>query len=140
MIIVIGAVAGGGSSSTPNSNTQEVKKESSNTETEKEVAKEPEEISVQELADDFDGNQVAAESKWGGKFVKFSAEISNITDTGISFTDVATKDFSMTQISCKIKDKNQLMPLKNGETVTVKGVIGDQMIGVIELKECEVVN
>lgn len=95
-------------------------------------------ITAKELADDFDANQVAAEEKWKDKLVEFSAEISNITDTGISFYNVATKEFSMTQISCRIKDKQQLLPLKNGQTITVRGTVGDQTIGVIDINQCEV--
>ena len=99
----------------------------------------PEKINVSDLADDFDSNQVAAEAKWKGKLVEFTTQISNITDTGISFQNVASKQFSMTQISCKVQDKQQLLPLKNGQTVTVKGVVGSQTIGVIDVSSCEVV-
>jgi hypothetical protein len=131
-LIVLGVIASAGKSgtnSTPNTNqAQEPTK-----------AVEATKISVTELADDFDGNQVAAEKKWGGKFVEFSAEITNITDSGLSFSKVASKEFSMTQISCGIKDKNQLLTLKNGETTTVRGVVGKQTIGVIDLSDCEVV-
>lgn len=98
-----------------------------------------EKINAKDLVDAFDENQVAAESKWNGKFVEFSAKITNITDSGISFADVATKDFSMAQISCHIKDKEQLMNLKNGRTVTVRGIVGKQTIGVIDFDDCEVV-
>lgn len=96
-------------------------------------------ITVRELADDFDANQVAAEDKWNGKLVEFSAEISNITDSGLSFSNVASKQFSLAQISCRIKDKSQLLPLKNGETVTVQGRVGTQTIGVIDVSDCVVV-
>jgi len=96
-------------------------------------------ITGKQLADDFDANQVAAEAKWEGKLVEFSAEIINITDTGLSFSNVASKQFSLTQISCKIADKEQLMSLKNGQVVTVQGVVGKQTIGVIDLKDCKVV-
>lgn len=105
----------------------------------KEATPTPMKITASELADDFDSNQVAAENKWKDKLVEFSAEISNITDTGISFYKVATKEFSMTQISCKVNDKQQLLPLKNGQTITVRGVIGTQTIGVIDIRDCEVV-
>ena len=98
----------------------------------------PLKITARELADDFDSNQVAAEAKWKDKFVEFSATISNITDAGISFHDVATKDFSLTQISCRVEDKTQLLPLKNSQTVTVRGVVGTQTIGVIEVRQCEI--
>lgn len=96
-------------------------------------------IDVNTLADAFDANQVAAENEWNGKYVQFDAEISNITDSGLSFSGIDSKEFSMTQISCQIKDKQQLLSLKNGETVTVKGVVGKQTIGVIDFSNCEVV-
>ncbi len=100
---------------------------------------EPIKIKITELADDFDANQVAAEAKWKGKFVEFSATISNITDSGISFFNVASKDFSMTQVSCQIIDKQQLMPLKNEQIVTVRGIVDDQTFGVIDIHSCEVI-
>lgn len=96
-------------------------------------------ITARELADAFDENQIAAEQNWGGKYVEFSAKISNITDSGLSFANVASKDFSLAQISCKIKDKQQVLSLKKEQTVTVRGVVGKQFIGVIDLSDCEVV-
>lgn len=131
IIIVIAALSGGGSN--------EESSTSPSSETKVEEVKEATKITASELADAFDENQVAAESKWKDQLVEFSAEITNITDTGLTFGSVATKDFSMTQISCRIKDKNQVMSLKNGQTVTVRGVVGTQSIGVIDLKECVIV-
>ena len=96
-------------------------------------------ITARQLADDFDSNQVAAEVNWQDKLVEFSAKVSNITDSGISFYDVATKDFSMAQISCHISDKQQLLSIKNGQTITVRGIVGKQTIGVIDLNDCEVI-
>lgn len=98
----------------------------------------PMKIAARDLADDFDANQVAAEAQWKDKFVEFSATISNITNTGISFSNIATKDFSLTQISCQVEDKNQLLKIRNGQTITVRGVVGTQTIGVIEVKQCEI--
>lgn len=131
-LIVIMAIAGAGSSS---------KDKSTNTSQQQEQvqAKDPEIIEASTLADAFDANQVAAESEWKGKYVQFSAEITNITDSGLSFSKAATKQFSMAQISCKIKDKQQLLSVKNGETVTVKGTVGGQTIGVIDFSDCEIV-
>jgi len=98
-----------------------------------------EKISARQLADDFDENQVAAEAKWNGKSVEFSAKVTNITDSGLSFSDVASKDFSLAQISCRVKDKQQLLTLKNNQTVTVRGIVAKQTIGVIDVSDCEVV-
>lgn len=134
IIIVIAALSGSGDSEEKTDDTT-----TTTSQTSVQEVKEATKITASELADAFDENQVAAESKWKDQFVEFSAEITNITDTGLSFGSVASEDFSMTQISCKIKDKNQLMSLKNGQTVIVRGVVGTQMMGVIDLKECVVV-
>lgn len=96
-------------------------------------------ITARQLADDFDSNQVSAEATWQDKLVEFSAKVSNITDSGISFFNVGSKDFSMAQISCHISDKQQLLSIKNGQTITVRGIVGKQTIGVIDLNDCEVV-
>jgi len=128
VIIVISIVSGG-----RNKTTEQV--QVSPTEAPKEILK----ITARELADDFDANQVAAEAKWENKLVEFSATISNITDSGISFHNVSSKDFSLTQISCRTKDKQQLMSIKNGQTVSVKGTVGKQTMGVIDLKDCEII-
>jgi hypothetical protein len=127
-IILISVFAKGGSKPTEQSQA-----------TPTEIPKEALKITAKELADDFDANQVAAEAKWENKLVEFSATISNITDSGVSFSNVASKEFSMTQVSCKIKDKQQLMSIKNGEKVMVRGVVGKQTIGVIDLNDCEIV-
>jgi len=100
----------------------------------------PEKVNVKSFVDEFEENQVAAEAKWSGKLIEFSAKISNITDSGISFQNVSSKEFSLAQISCRIEDKQQLMTLKNGQMVTVSGIVGDQTIGVIDIGKCKVVN
>lgn len=124
---VIGAIAGGGKSG------------GSKTSSSPTPAPETMKITARQLADDFDANQVAAENNWSGKLVEFSAKISNITDSGISFYNVGSKDFSMAQISCHITDKQQLMSLKNEQMVTVIGTVGKQTIGVIDVNDCSVV-
>ncbi|MEK7570891.1 MAG: hypothetical protein AAB553_01335 [Patescibacteria group bacterium] len=132
IIIVLAVIGGGGKSSNSTNST-------GNSGQAQEQPKTPEMVTAQQIADDFDGNQVTAEKTWNGKFVQFTATVSNITDTGLSFTNVASKQFSMAQISCKVKDTQQLLSLKNGESVTVNGVIGKQTIGVIDMSDCEVV-
>lgn len=129
-LIVIGSLGGSKNSSTNTSGSKS---------TEAQATPAPMKITARQLADDFEENQVAAESKWNGKLVEFSAKISNITDTGISFYNVASKDFSLTQISCKINDKQQLLSIKKEQTVTVRGIVGKQTIGVIDVSDCEIV-
>lgn len=133
ILIVIGLFSGAGKSKTNSTSG------SNGTIQQVQQAQEPMKITAQELADDFDANQVAAESKWKGKLVEFSAVVTNITDSGLSFTNVASKQFSLAQISCRVKDKQQLLTLKNGQTATVRGIVGSQTIGVIDISDCEVV-
>jgi hypothetical protein len=132
VLIVIGVATGSSKSGNKTTST-------TGGTTEQQQVQEPMKITARELADDYDGNQVAAEAKWKDKLVQFSAEISNINDTGLSFTKVASKEYSFTQISCRISDKQQVLSLKNGQTVTVKGTVGSQSVGVIDLKDCSVV-
>ena len=104
-----------------------------------EQVKVAEKVTATLLANDFDANQVAAENKWKGKLVEFSAEITNITDSGLSFSKIGSKEISLTQISCRVVDKQQLLSLKNGQTVTVRGTVGSQTFGVIDVNDCKVI-
>ena len=135
--IIVASSGGDKKSTTSQVATNEQKQESQNLESPKPS---PTKITARALADDFDANQVSAEAKWKDKYVEFSATISNITDSGISFSNIATKDFSLTQISCKVEDKSQLLNIKNGQTVTVRGVVDTQTIGVIDVKQCEIIS
>ena len=138
VLIVIGIFGSSGGKSKSGTSNTPVEQGANQPQSEKtEVT--AEKVDVTDFADEFDANQVAAEAKWGGKLIEFSAKISNITDSGISFYDVASKEFSGAQISCKIVDKQQLMSLKNGQVVTVRGVVGTQTIGVIGVDDCQVV-
>ncbi len=132
VIGIVGAIAGSGGS-------EKGTGQSTSQTTSAEVKPVELKITARELADDFDANQVAAENKWKDKLVEFSATISNITDSGLSFYNVASKEFSGTQISCRVVNKQQLLSLKNGQTITVRGVVGSQTIGVIDVSDCEIV-
>ena len=130
-LIVIGFIGGAGSSTqTPSTST-------SNSKLAKPV--DPIVVDTKSFGDEFDANQVAAEKKYKNKLVQFSSVISNITDTGLSFHGVSSKEFSLTQISCTISDKNALLSLKNGQMITVKGTVTGQSFGVIQLEDCSLV-
>ena len=127
--IVIGAAGG-------NNNSQQANNNKANT---SEQSQEVIQVTPAQLADDFDANQVAAEDKWKGKLVQFSGTISNITDTGLAFSGISSNPGSFTQISCRITDKAQLRTVANGQTVTVKGKVGAQSVGVIDVSDCSLV-
>jgi hypothetical protein len=96
-------------------------------------------LSVKELADDYDADQVAAETKWIGKLVEFTAKISALTDTGITFTKLSDKAGSKTEIDCKNLNPDDVALLKKGQSIVVKGTIGANTLGVIEISDCAVV-
>lgn len=97
-------------------------------------------ISVTAMGDDFERNQVAAEKKWGGQYIQFTAPVGNINSSSVSFTKV-TSAFSFTQVSCQVKDESAVLNLAKGQNATVRGIVGgDQMLGVISLDGCEVLS
>jgi hypothetical protein len=99
----------------------------------------PTTISATTMGDDFERNQPAAEKKWGGQYVQFTAPVGNITSSGVTFTDV-TSQFSFTQISCVVSDENSVLTLAKGAPATVRGVVSDdQVLGIITLNRCEIV-
>ena len=128
LVAIIGSALGG-SKNTTQPNSAEAPK----------TAQTAEKVTAAQIADDFDANQVAAEKKWGGKYVEFTAPVTNITETGIAFSNVGTKEFSMTQISCNTTDKNVLASLTNGQQATVRGTVGKQDFGVVGMNGCTVV-
>lgn len=136
-LIVIGVITSAGKSGNNNSTSND--STNANQQQESQPTKAPMQVTAREIADDFDSNQVAAEKKWNSKYVQFSAEITNITDAGLSFSKVASKEFSLAQISCRVNDKQQLLSVKNGDTVTVTGIVGKQTIGVIDVSDCQIV-
>jgi len=139
VLIVIGIFGSSGGKDKNNKGTDTQVNQGDNQTQPGKVEVKAEKVNVRDFGDDFDENQVAAETKWGGKLIEFSAKISNITDNGISFNNVSSKDFLGATISCNIVDKQQLMSLKNGEMATVRGVVDKQSLGTIEIDDCQVI-
>lgn len=128
VVLIVGSALSGGDKGTTPSATTTAKKSAA-------VAK-PTSVIVSRFVNDFDENQVAAEAKWGGKYVSTKAEITNINTGVVSFANVGT-EISLTQIACKLKNEDQVLKLKKGQTVTFRGIVGDsQTFGVIEFKDC----
>ena len=103
------------------------------------VRADPTVIKVKKMGDDFEANQLAAEKKWGGQYVQFTAPVGNINSYSVSFTDVTTK-FSFTQVSCRFEDESAVLNLAKDKPATVRGIVDDdQLLGVIGLNQCEIV-
>ena len=136
VLVLLGIVIGAAGGDTDSENKNNTTTPSGNAVEEKKKAQK---ISADDLADDFDANQPAAEKKWKDKYVQFTSEVTNITEDSIAFSNVGSKEFSTTQINCEVENEDELLPLKNGKKATVRGTIGDQFIGVITVTECTVV-
>jgi len=103
----------------------------------------PIKVTAAQVGKDYNGNKVAAEHKWAGKYVEFTGKVANIKDSGftgpsISF-DLPPAIFS--QMVCAVTDEEQLNRpnLTEGGQATVRGTIeGDQTMGVVRMTDCTV--
>jgi hypothetical protein len=138
IIIVIGVISGNGNKTiSPNKEGQ--KKEIAN-----EKTKETVKVEIASFMQEFDENQLAAEKKYKDKIVELSGYIKNISeDIGgspyISLDKTLETTFNLTQVKCVFKSANDVMGLKNGQKVAVKGEFISQVAGIIELKNCQLV-
>lgn len=139
LFVIIGS-SGNGDTSQPSS----VKEGATTQEQEEVVAEEALEVNVQEFIDDFDKNQLAAEEKHSGKLVKLTSYIDNISEDILGTPFLSLKPapdeyYFDTSIQCYFKDKSELTSLENGQQVTISGRVDTQELGIISIKDCQVV-
>ncbi|HAP37689.1 hypothetical protein A2574_00055 [Candidatus Shapirobacteria bacterium RIFOXYD1_FULL_38_32] len=96
-----------------------------------------------DFIDEFDKNQLAAEEKYEGRKIEFTAYIDNISEdiTGTPFLSLQPSNdeyYFGTNIQCFFKDKSELISLENGQQVTVQGKVDTQMMNIL-IKDCKVV-
>jgi hypothetical protein len=137
LVVLLGVagtlMSGGGTETTPSGSTATAKASA----VAAKPAASPVLVNAVGFAAEFDANQPAAEAKWGGQRVTMSAKITNIDTGRVSFGDLGKPgEFTMTQISCALKDKGQALKVKNGQRVKITGTVGSQFVGVIDLKDC----
>ena len=98
-------------------------------------------VDAKSMIAEFDENQLAAEKK----LIQFTAKIINISEDimGNPFLSLAPTSASDTyfgtSIQCVFKNKEDLTTLKNGQKVTLNGEAQKQTIGIITVKNCQVV-
>ena len=93
---------------------------------------------------EFDKNQLAAEEKYAEKIVELTAYIDNISedimgDPFLSLKPVDEEYYFDPSVQCTFKDTSALTSLENGQSVTVRGKVSSQSLGIISIKDCEVV-
>ncbi len=96
------------------------------------------------LVGEYDKNKLAAQDKYTGKVIQTTAFISNISSdiTGSYYLSLNPNNdqyYSGTTIQCYFNDKNELTSLSNGQSITVKGLMQDMSLGIVEMKDCSLV-
>ena len=99
-------------------------------------------VNLSDIGKDYHGNKIAAESKWGGKYVEFTGTVLNISDGWSPSVSFSLPPDLFSQIVCEVEDEQQLNRpnLVSGGRATVRGTIeGDQTMGVVRMNGCVVV-
>ena len=146
VLIVLGIVgsAAGGESKIGNSTGKEEKSVAESVDQQQGEKEEILEVDTKSFVAEFDENQLAAETKYEDKLVKFTGYIDNISE-GIMgeyyviIQPTADEYYMGTSIQCYFDNKEDLLSLKNGQKVTLRGKIDTQMMNVL-VKSCEVVD
>ena len=95
-------------------------------------------IDATTLVGEYDKNKLSAQDKYTGKVIQTSGYIKNISNdiTGeyyLSLNPNNDQYYFGTTISCYFKDKSQLTPLSNGQSVTVIGTMQDMSLGIVAM-------
>lgn len=141
LAVIIGVASSGGSSESTSSNTG-----SGTPSTQEKQAQTItyEKTDTKAMIEAFDNNQLAAEKQYKDKYVEITAQIKNISEdiVGTSFLSlepVNAGDFYVgTTIKCSFKNSDDLLSVKNGEKVTLKGKVKEQSLGIISIDECQI--
>lgn len=137
---IIGAATGGGKTATSNSgnNVQQAKSQP-------EAPKVATKVDAKTLVDDFDKNKLAANDKYKGQYMEFTAKVKNISEdiTGSPFLSLvpvtADQYYFGTTLACYFKDAGPLKALQNNQNVTLRGTNDGMTVGIIAVKDCQVV-
>jgi hypothetical protein len=100
----------------------------------------PQVVNPKTIALAVDGNKARAAQQWDGKFVQFTAEVTDISTAfspSVQFGKVTGQSFSMIQFVCYPADESALIPYTKGQSATVRGTVEVGYAGVIKLNNCE---
>ena len=101
----------------------------------------PTSVSLREILDLRDANEVAADAAYIGKYVVMDGVIKEIHEKDLFIVPLGSDEWQMAGATCKF-DKAQsadLMSLRKGQTITITGVIkdiNDMFWNDLEIKPC----
>ncbi len=145
-LMIIGAIAGGDDKKSTNNQQSGSGSEKQETTQEKEDQAQPAiKMSTASFIKEFDENQLAAEEKYKGKLVEFTAFISNISEglmgeVYLVLKPTAEEYYFGTNVQCYFEDKSELLSLKNEQSVTLQGTVDTQTLGIIAIKDCKILS
>jgi hypothetical protein len=96
-------------------------------------------VSAVELATAYEDNEVAADAKYKGKRLSVTGKVFDVGEIlGQKSVTLEGKSLSLTTIQCPVPDSNKdaLLKLKKGGTVTVEGTCDGKSLAVVTLKDC----
>lgn len=99
-------------------------------------------VTARQIFEDYEANEVAAESRYEGNWALITGTISSITEAGSQY-DVkleTAKLFSVSNVVCKV-DKEydaEILSLTAGQTITVLGKIRGRAVIDFNVDECRV--
>ena len=145
LIIIVAITGGNGKNSTSNQQGGSSSEKQETTQKKEEQAQPAMKISTTSFIKEFDENQLAAEEKYKGKLVEFTAFISNISEGLMGevylILNPTTEEYYFgTNIQCYFEDKSELLSLKNEQSVTLQGTVDTQTLGIISIKDCKILS
>jgi len=104
-------------------------------------------VSLRSMLDLVEGNKVAAEAKYEGRWVKFRGNIkdASIKEDKFELIPTASDMFQMSGAECKLTDEEQskVTGLRSGQLVTVKGQvksISTFMYTSFKIEKCQILS
>ena len=99
-------------------------------------------VSLREILDLRDGNEVAADAKYIGMFVSMEGEISEIHEKDINIIPLGSDEFQMAGAKCSFNESQtaELIQLRKGQSITIVGIIkdiDDFMYNELKIKPCK---
>lgn len=95
-------------------------------------------VTVSQLTDAYQANEVAADQQWRGKYVYTRGEVRRIGKDILDQPFVILKGEGGSQIQCLVRrsDLDRAGRLKVGQTIGVSGTVAGLTLGTVLLREC----
>lgn len=130
----------------PSNETTEAQEES--TESVEEVIEEEEpqtqytEVKLIDFIGEYDNNEISAQNKYTDTYITSSGYVGDISDTlGQIYVIIDPENDDLyfgTSVQCYVSDENAVTDLSSGGKVSFRGLVKDQSLFNIPVKECEI--